>query len=1137
MASIPLFGGFAKHNPNQALLQFMEPALSFPSEVEGIACTFWGAGSLSIPTSISAAVSDVRDLDDLVARGLQHVNQIYFHRSVSKAIPTGDPPGDKDDQEHPLTKASAEDVQELKKNIHKVTHGILKPVYDMVKEIIEFTKKSTEFLVNLAKQHRDLAASSEFLGGAGCWPDLKILKTIHLFDVLGIIDEMKMLKPSLTNDMSRYKRAAASLPGTSISGEEAQSLMEASMFIAESNKVLFDVITKFSDVFGKSGPIDMLNFLLEWAVRTLDVLKSHPEHLPFMSPKDEFMLVRFIPRALSLVLREFHKADPELKPADILARDLKTFVDKHPVVKQSFQVLKDWDVVPLVGDIPIAPSRILLRYDWASILRSQNSGILAMTPDDFMSLDDARRQKSVPDKFSLNPATNPRALKIGEVRSSHARTLTKLFSLKATIGAAIANTPKIQPSTLDDLAQHIVQEVEKAVLVMRGWYCKLMLVNAWKHSHPYGLRQLALEFSGVCDNIQEIFESNKRDLALSRAALSLLRDKSSDNPSNHSSKDNAKKRRNMDYTPFEDAIACNFSDDERVVVIELVSSIKDVACALLDSEFVAFTKEIFRQHVYCHVQQFALNFLTHPIRRAKKHKKDKAHTFLLQMRSMVAEWCGCEDSPNLPEVKGDKVSVVPRKIEDNHVALAPSSTQMYLLVFMLDLLINRHNHEKSGLFHKDEIQADHAKEFQRVKAVVQSTLHIFNIQDSVKCVSNLTDLWLHEYWLDLCQTSKDSRVPAGASSSHKTDALAFFPLRLSLPGSLLLAIDRKKVQYSDMQYHVLSVYSDIAASCVSERFPTFVFDEASMEARLALFNIVRSQKRRTWTMARIQAFGSMLPLEFKVLMGSKELKSFTKCFSPQASPVLRGGSVRIVSIPGVKVDVHAMVSTLLSEMFYRQLKHGLRVLEKKGLSGILEFKAMVSALRIMHDAIVAASFALPPFQTYFSIATDSSSPSSFISKFVKIMIISVVGDILPNFIFDSVACVFTRAPGMENPNQDISSLIPASLPAGNGLDEKLERARSAQEAQITRVHIDAMLELCGNQVPFLFHQLREYFETCLATLGKYVFALQDAFKPKVSLYTRAQMEQYGRKIAFAQIRSNLNPVLQYGDLHSNDGIM
>jgi len=71
---------------------------------------------------------------------------------------------------------------------------------------------------------------------------------------------MKMLKPSLTNDMSRYKRAAASLPGTSISGEEAQSLMEASMFIAESNKVLFDVITKFSDVFGKSGPIDMLEF-------------------------------------------------------------------------------------------------------------------------------------------------------------------------------------------------------------------------------------------------------------------------------------------------------------------------------------------------------------------------------------------------------------------------------------------------------------------------------------------------------------------------------------------------------------------------------------------------------------------------------------------------------------------------------------------------------------------------------------------------------------------------------------------------------------------------------------------------------------------------------------------------------------
>jgi hypothetical protein len=82
-----------------------------------------------------------------------------------------------------------------------------------------------------------------------------------------------------------------------------------------------------------------------------------------------------------------------------------------------------------------------------------------------------------------------------------------------------------------------------------------------------------------------------------------------------------------------------------------------------------------------------------------------------------------------------------------------------------------------------------------------------------------------------------------------------------------------------------------------------------------------------------------------------------------------------------------------------------------------------------------------------------------------------------------------------------------------------------------------MMELCGLQVPFIFHQLREYFETCLATLGKYVFALQDAFKVRVALYTRAQMQQYGRTIAFAQLRSNLFSVLEYPDLHSPDGIM
>jgi hypothetical protein len=1142
MASIPLVSKFSKHRPNQAFLQNLDPALIFPSEVQGAGAQFWGSGSLSIPSSIAEAVCDIRDLDGLVSRGRRHVNQIYFHRSVSKAIPTGDPPGDKEDREHPLATASPEEREELKKNIHKVAHGILKPLYDMVKEIIDFTKAATSHLVHLAKEHRDSAPSSEFLGGTGCWPELKILKTIELFDILGTIDEMKMLKPSLTNDMSRYKRCCASLPGNSMSAEETQSLMEASMFIAESNKVIFEVVKQFSDTFGKGGPIDMVNFLLDWSWHTLETLKSHPEQLPFLSPKHEFMLVRFIPRALSVVMREFHKVDPELKTPEQQAKDLKSFMDKNPSVKSSLQVLKEWDVVPLVGDVPLAPSRILMRYDWGALLRSQNSGIFAMTPDDFMSLDDARRQKSVPDKFSLNPTTNKSAVKISDVRASHSRTLARLFSLKSSLGSAIRNTPfKIPTPILDDLVQQLTRETERAVLLMRGWYCKLMLVNAWKHSHPYGLRQLALEFPGVCEanntTLQEQFEQNKRDLTLTRTALSKLHVGTAERLTDSASKAKVKKRRNMDYTPFEDAIAFNFSDDERVVVIELVSCIKDVACALLDAEFVSFAKEISRQHVFAQLQEFALNFLTHPIRRAKKHKKEKALTFLLQMRSLVAEWSGCEDSPGLPEVKGDKDKGAPRKIADDHPPLIPSATQMNLLVYMLELLINRHAHEKAGLFHKDEVQGEASKEFQRISALVHSAFNVFNIQESVSCVSNLTDLWLHEYWLDLCQTSKDSRVPEGGSASQKTDALAFFPLRLSLPGSLLLAIERKKVQFCDMQYHVLSVYSDIAASCLSDRFPSFVFNEAKLEARLALFNIMRSQKRRIWTVARIQAFGSMLPLEFKSLqVSAKDAKGFAKWFNPQASPVLRTGSIRIVSVLGVQVDVHAMVGTLLSEMIQSQLKRGLKVLEKKGLIGILEFKAMVSALRIMHEAIVAASFSLPPFQTYFSIATDSTSPSSFISKLVKIMIISIAGDILPNFIFDSVTCTFRRAPGMEKPSLDGGPYV--ALPAGPDLEKKLDRARSAEEAQITRAHVNAMMELCGLQVPYLFHKLREYFETCLATLGEYVLALQEAFKGvKVATYTRAQMEQFGKNIAFVQLRSTLKPVLEYGDLQSQDGIM
>lgn len=1140
MSSVPLVNSYGKHRPNQAFLQALEPALVFPSELTGVGTSFWGSASLSIPTSIAAAVSDIRDLDALVARGLRHANQLYFHRSVSKAIPTGDPPGDKDDKEHPLHPAcaSVDEVQELKKNIHRTAYVILKPLHEMVKEIMEFAQLGTEYLVKLARAHRDFASTSDFLGGTGFWPELKILKTIELFDVLGTIDELKMLKPSLTNDMSRYKRCCASLPG-SLTAEETQSLMEASMFIAEQNKVLFEVVKQFSDAFGKrTESIDMINFLLEWSIQSLESLKAHPENHAFLTPKHEFMLVRFIPRALSVVLRDFHRVDPDRNP-EYVAKELQSYVGKFQLVKTALQLLKEWDVVPLIGDVPISPSRIMLRYDWAATLRANNPNIFAITPDEFMSLDDARRLKSVPDRFSLNSATNPRALKISEVRIAHARMLARLFSLKSLIVSTIAMTPKLSPQIADDLFHQVAQETEKAMLLMRGWFCKLMLVNAWKHSHPYGLRQLALEFPGVCENIHELFESNKRNLALSRAALTQMRSALAEKLPDASLKGKSKRRRNMDYTPFEDAISCNFSDDERVVVIELVSCIKDVASALLDADFISSAKNICRQHLFPQIQELALNYLTHPIRRAKKHKKEKAFAYLLQIRSLIAEWTGLgDDTASLPEVRGDKGA--PRKIEDNHNPLIPSPTQMQLLVFLLDLLVNRHAHEKGGLFHKDEVHGEHCKEFLRISGLVQSTMRIFNMHDSVDSVSNLTDLWLHEYWLDLCQTSKDSRVPEGGSVSQKTDALAFFPLRLSLPGSLLLAIERKKVQFCDMQYHVLSVYSDIAASCLAHRLPSYVFNEAKMEARLALFNIIRSQKRRTWTIARIQAFGSMLPLDFKTLVGSKELSSFTsftRCFNPQASPVLRTGSVRIVSLLGVQLDVHALVGTLLSEMIHMQLKRGLRVLDKKGLSGILEFKAMVSALRLMHDAIVRASFVLPPFQTYFSVATDSTSPSSFITKLVKCMIISIVGDILPNFIFDSVECVFKRAPGMENPNPDASGQIPAALPAGPDLEKKLERARSAQESQITHAHVDAMMELCGLQVPFLFHQLREYFETCIATLGKYVFALQDAFKVRVALYTRAQMEQYGRKIAFMQLQSNLFSVLEYPDLHSDDGVM
>ena len=124
MASIPLVSKFSKHRPNQALFQNLDPVLLFPSEVQGVGAQFWGSGSLSIPSSIAEAVCDIRDLDDLVSRGRRHVNQIYFHRSVSKAIPTGDPPGDKDDRDHPLATASPEEREELKKNIHKLSSCI-----------------------------------------------------------------------------------------------------------------------------------------------------------------------------------------------------------------------------------------------------------------------------------------------------------------------------------------------------------------------------------------------------------------------------------------------------------------------------------------------------------------------------------------------------------------------------------------------------------------------------------------------------------------------------------------------------------------------------------------------------------------------------------------------------------------------------------------------------------------------------------------------------------------------------------------------------------------------------------------------------------------------------------------------------
>ncbi|XP_022901321.1 cytoplasmic FMR1-interacting protein [Onthophagus taurus] len=459
---------------------------------------------------------------------------------------------------------------------------------------------------------------------------------------------------------------------------------------------------------------------------------------------------------------------------------------------------------------------------------------------------------------------------------------------------------------------------------------------------------------------------------------------------------------------YERATRYNYSDEEKLALIEVIAMIKGLQVLMARMETV-FTDAI-RRNIYAELQDFVQLGLREPLRKAIKNKKDLIRCIITSVRESCADWQRGMDPSLDPALKGKKDPDNGFSIKVARRTVGPSSTQLYMVRTMLESLIADKSGGKKTL--RKDIDGQYLMQIDQFHKTSFYWNYLLNFSESLQKCCDLSQLWYREFYLEMTMARRINKCTVKHNHNEECNDLITmekriqFPIDMSMPWILTDHILKTK-EPSMMEYvlYPLDLYNDSALYALTIFRKQFLYDEVEAEVNLCFDQFVYKLSEQIFAYYKQLAASIFLDKRFR--MECAALGAYMLPY-PRANRYETLLKQRHVQLLGRSIDLNKLITQRINADMQKSLDFAISKFEAGDITGIMELDGLLQVNRLCHK-LLSKWLALDDFDCMFREANHNVlAPYGRITLHV---FWELNYDFLPNYVYNAATNRFTKYKG------------------------------------------------------------------------------------------------------------------------------
>jgi cytoplasmic FMR1 interacting protein len=564
-----------------------------------------------------------------------------------------------------------------------------------------------------------------------------------------------------------------------------------------------------------------------------------------------------------------------------------------------------------------------------------------------------------------------------------------------------------------------------------------------------------------------------------------------------------------DALEYERVVRYNYTEAERVALIEFVAFIKGLAGVMLRHD--GLLSPIIRLCIHAELQEFVQIQLRDMIAYASKKKKASREE-MLHLRAMAADWKGGIE-PDDPALFGKKVkkgsSSAPEVPER---AVGPSPTQLDLMrTIVYGLVSHRVGTSKTGEYSDKDYSSSSARVLEEFLARSFFYKHLLSYSQTIRQVTELADLWYREFYLELSKRLQ-------------------FPIEMSLPWILTdHVLEGHDASLVEFVLYPLDLYNDAASRALHVLRQRFLYDEIEAEVNLCFDQLIFKISEQIYTYFKIQASSILLDKPYKQQL--ELIYSAGRLHTPKSrfDVILRQRHFQLL---GRSIDLNHLLTQRMNTKLRQNVDFAINRFEASDITSLPELEVQLNNIRLVHG-LMSKYLDLDPFDDILNEINESTSLVSFHGRIVLHIIFELVYDFFPNFNYNSITQRFIRSPIKASAEVPRDSMPKPKIPYMYG--NKFLNGAYANVFQLYQQffglpHLQSLIRIVSRtNLPLIIGE-------CLENLN---LKIQNVLVPYVRelfvgmpLSSKLPMFDYGTDGNFAFYKSQLKDLMAYPELQT-----